>query len=243
MQDKFESYLQKNSFDRFDIKAFLIDMDGVLYDSMPSHCRSWNETFRRWNILGTNEDEFYLHEGRVGSSTIQLIFERELNRKPTEEETKKIYNLKSSLFRKYNSGKTISFATELLQKIKSENYIPVLVTGSGQTSLLDKLNENFPNIFTPETMVTAKDVKHGKPNPEPYLRGLQKAGNLSPNQAIVIENAPIGVESAHKADVFVIAVNTGPFDDNFLYEAGADIVLPSMESFFYSFSTLQNYWK
>ena len=218
-------------------------MDGVLYNSMPSHCRSWNETFRSCDILGTKEDEFYLHEGRVGSSTIELIFERELNRKPTQEETKTLYSYKSSLFAKYNSGKTIPFAEELLKKIKTENYIPVLVTGSGQPSLLDKLDEDFPDIFTSETMVTAKDVKHGKPNPEPYLRGLQKSRNLHPNQAIVIENAPMGVESAHAAGIFVIAVNTGPLDDKFLYEAGADIVFPSMEALYHSFSTIQNYWK
>ena len=80
----------------------------------------------------------------------------------------------------------------------------------------------------PDTMVTAFDVKFGKPHPEPFLIGLKKAGNLQPNQAIVIENAPLGIESAHSAGIFVIAVNTGPLPDLALKEAGADLILDSM---------------
>ena len=115
-------YLQKNHFSHFDLKAVIFDMDGVLYNSMPAHAKSWQET-----------------------------------------------------------------------------------------------------------MVTAFDVKHGKPHPEPYLMGLRKGGNLKPNQAIAIENAPLGVESAVAAGIFTIAVNTGPLPNSTLTDAGASIVLSSME--------------
>ena len=80
-------------------------------------------------------------------------------------------------------------------------------------------------------MVTAFDVEIGKPHPEPYLMGLEKAGNLKPNQAIVLENAPLGVESAHRANIFTIAVNTGPLDDKVLIDSGADLLMESMEAF------------
>ena len=61
--------------------------------------------------------------------------------------------------------------------------------------------------------------------------GLEKAGNLKPNQAIVLENAPLGVESAHRANIFTIAVNTGPLPDSVLMDAGADMLMDSMEAF------------
>ena len=76
-------------------------------------------------------------------------------------------------------------------------------------------------------MVTGFDVKRGKPDPEPYLMGLQKAG-IRAGEAIVVENAPLGVESAHGAGIFTIAANTGPLEDSLLRDAGADIVVPSM---------------
>ena len=77
----------------------------------------------------------------------------------------------------------------------------MVVTGSGQLSLLDKLNHNFPGIFKQELMVTAFDVKYGKPNPEPYLMALQKAG-IQANEAIVVENAPLGVHAGVAAEIF-----------------------------------------
>ena len=77
-------------------------------------------------------------------------------------------------------------------------------------------------------MVTAFDVKIGKPHPEPFLMGLQKGGNLTPNQALVIENAPLGTESATKAGIFTIGVNTGPLEDEILEKSGAKLVLHSM---------------
>jgi beta-phosphoglucomutase-like phosphatase (HAD superfamily) len=83
-------------------------------------------------------------------------------------------------------------------------------------------------------MVTAFDVKYGKPNPEPYLIGKRK-GNLELNEGIVVENAPLGIESSSKAGFFTVAVNTGPLDNKILLDAGADLLFPSMQE-------LANHW-
>lgn len=229
MNTAFQEYLKSHNYDKFDLKAVLFDMDGVLYNSMKYHSQSWYETMQEEKI-STTPEEFYLHEGRVGSSTIDFIFERELNRKATEDEIKRIYQRKSELFGLYNQGDTIPCAYEMLKAVQSKHLDRVLVTGSGQPTLLGKLDDNFPNIFSKDKMVTAFDVKHGKPHPEPFLMGLEKGGNLKPNQAIVVENAPLGVESATKAGIFTIAINTGPLDEQILRDAGANIVLPSMEA-------------
>jgi beta-phosphoglucomutase-like phosphatase (HAD superfamily) len=113
-----------------------------------------------------------------------------------------------------------------LQAVKHRGIERVIVTGSGQKSLLERLEKNFPGIFKAELMVTAFDVKHGKPHPEPYLMGLEKAG-ISAEEAVVVENAPLGVQAAKAAGIFTIAVNTGPLPDKVLYDAGADIVFPN----------------
>ena len=118
-------------------------------------------------------------------------------------------------------------AGEVLVKAKEGGFTVVLVTGSGQLSLIDRLEMNFPGIFTKDRMITSYDVKHGKPNPEPYLMALQKAG-VKPWEAVVIENAPLGVQSASAAGIFTIAINTGPIDDDVLFASGANALLPSM---------------
>lgn len=212
----------------FDLRAILFDMDGVLYDSMPAHQQSWQETFDELGFKSITPNEFYLHEGRTGKSTINLLFERELGRKASSEEIKRIYERKTELFHQFNSGNIIPEALNVLLQVQHAGYGVVLVTGSGQPALLNRLDSNFPGFFSPPNMVTGHDVKHGKPHPEPFLMGLQKGGNLQPNQAIVIENAPLGVEAAVKAGIFTIAVNTGPLSDTVLKDAGANIVFASM---------------
>jgi beta-phosphoglucomutase len=72
------------------------------------------------------------------------------------------------------------------------------------------------------------DVKNGKPNPEPYLKALEKSG-FDISEAIVVENAPMGVLSAKAAGLFTIAINTGPIDLLVLTEAGADLVFSGCE--------------
>ena len=78
-------------------------------------------------------------------------------------------------------------------------------------------------------MVTAFDVERGKPDPEPYLMGLQKGG-LHADECVVVENAPLGVRAAKAAGIFTIAVNTGPLPNEALTDEGADILLPSMQA-------------
>ena len=125
-------------------------------------------------------------------------------------------------------------ARQVVHAVMQAGLTPVLVTGSGQPTLLNRLNENFPDAFRSDRMITAHDVLHGKPHPEPYLRGLEKAG-VAPNEAIVIENAPLGVRSAAAAGIFTIAVNTGPLSEQLLYQEGAQIVLPDMSALAESF--------
>ena len=97
----------------------------------------------------------------------------------------------------------------------------------GQKSLLKRLEDDYSGFVTPELMVTSFDVVHGKPNPEPYLRGLEKAG-VKPNEAIVVENAPLGVRAGVAAGIFTIGVNTGPLPDKALADEGANLIFPSM---------------
>lgn len=234
MESPFKSFLEHHNYPQFDIKAILFDMDGVLYDSMKWHAKAWKQTMDEYNLDST-EDEFYLFEGMVGFNTIRTIIKREQNRDAEDDEVNEMYRRKSELFAEFNDNALIPKAYDFVKKVDSKGLISVVVTGSGQASLLDNLGEKFDGIFTKERLVNAYDVKHGKPHPEPYLMGLQKAGNLKPHQAIVIENAPMGVKAAVAAGIFTIAINTGPLDPKVLSDAGADIVLPSMEALFYNF--------
>lgn len=226
IQEAIARYLQKLQQAFLSPKAVLFDMDGVLYDSMRFHARAWYETATRHQLNSTPE-LFYLYEGRTGESTINELYQKTFQRDATDEEKKSIYEEKATLFNRYNDGKAMQGAAEVLKAVKASGLQTLVVTGSGQHSLINKLEHTYPGYFKREKMVTAFDVKLGKPHPEPYLMGLKKAG-VNPHEAFVVENAPMGVQAGVAAGIFTIAVNTGPLDDRVLLDAGADLLYPNM---------------
>lgn len=208
-------------------KAALIDMDGVLYDSMPRHCRAWRATMSSLG-LDIPYEEFFLYEGMTGEATINLLLGREKGVTLTREECRDIYRRKSEAFMALGEVEKMEGADEMIRILREEGLATVLVTGSAQGSLLGRLDADYPGAFPPEMRVTALDVTHGKPHPEPYLRGLEKAG-VKAEEAVVIENAPLGVRAGKNAGVFTIAVMTGPIPAETFAKEKADLILPRGE--------------
>ncbi|WP_337940630.1 HAD-IA family hydrolase [Parabacteroides sp.] len=239
IQEAINRYLLRTKQNYLSPKAVLFDMDGVLYDSMRFHARAWNETAMNHHLQAVEED-FYMYEGRTGDSTINELFQRTFQRNATEKEKKEIYEEKAAFFNRYNDGKAMSGAADVLAAAKAAGLQTLVVTGSGQHSLINKLEHTYPGYFTREKMVTAFDVKYGKPHPEPYLMGLEKAG-VKANEAFVVENAPMGVEAGVSAGIFTIAVNTGPLPDKVLLDAGADLLYPDMTSLANDWDNIMKY--
>lgn len=222
-----QQYLKKNGFSVFHPKAVLFDMDGVLFDSMPLHSRSWSGVCTEFG-LDMSPEEAYMHEGRTGEATINILTQRYWGRNATPEEIQHIYEAKCRAFNALPEAPKMPGAEDVLAKVKAAGLKALVVTGSGQVSLLERLETNFPGCFTAEEVVSSKDVKRGKPYPEPYLLGLERAG-VKPWEAIVVENAPLGVCAAVAARVFTVAVNTGPLPDEVLVREGADLLFSSMK--------------
>ena len=225
-----EKFILNKNYPTFNPKAVFFDMDGVIYDSMKSHASAWTRAMNESGLPFTDYDG-YMNEGRTGASTIDGVFNKVHGRNSTDNEKQAIYSLKSKYFEAQSKTETMPFAFELLTKIKKQNIEIFLVTGSGQASLLGTLDKNFPGIFHEEKMVTAFDVKFGKPHPEPYLIALKKS-NLNPWEVMVVENAPLGIESATTAGLLTIAVNTGPLDSKILIESGASFVFEEMKDLY-----------
>lgn len=215
-------------------RAALIDMDGTLYDSMGHHTLAWQKMMQELGIEA-ERDRFYLYEGMTGKATINLLFREFLHREASEDEVVELYRRKTVLFNEMPKVKPMPGAAQLLDKLRDDGIECVLVTGSGQLSLIDRLNNDFPGIFSRELMITSADVDHGKPDPEPYLKAMARVG-VSPEEAFVLENAPLGVRSGARSGAFTIGVTTGHVPPQILYDEGADIVLPSIMQVYDCFS-------
>lgn len=209
------------------IRAALIDMDGTLYDSMPWHARAWH---RMVTELGIDADvnEFFAYEGMTGAATINLLFERAFNRRATDDEVKRLYAVKSKYFVENNQAVVMPGAQSMVSELRRNGIETVLVTGSGQSTLINKLDHDFDGAF--KLRITSHDVTHGKPDPEPYLRAMQLAG-VEPTEAIVIENAPLGIVAGVRSGAFTVGVTTGPIPREQMEQADPDILFDSMPRF------------
>ncbi len=219
--------MQLHGFKTMQLHAVLFDMDGVLFDSMPYHAKAWSQVMTNAGFLFTPED-VYMNEGRTGADTINTASIQQFGVKATQEQIDALCQEKCEIFSTYPPTPRMPAALELVQKVKACGLTPMIVTGSGTPTLLDRIQSNFPGLFKEEHIVTSFNVKRGKPNPDPYLLALEKGG-FKPHEAIVVENAPLGVTAGVAARLFTVAANTGPLKDDVLYDAGANIVLPSIK--------------
>ena len=229
-QEYIIEYLTKHGFEALCPKAVLFDMDGVLYDSMPNHAIAWQQSMAKFGINMTAEDA-YATEGARGVDTIRMMVKQQQGRDIDETEAQLMYDEKTRCFHALPETRIMPGVKELMAQIKTCGLTVGVVTGSGQRPLINRLLNDFSEFIDEQNITTAYDIRRGKPNPDPYLAGLKKAGQLKPWQAIVVENAPLGVQAGVAAQIFTIAVNTGPLPDKTLLDAGANLLFTKMTDF------------
>lgn len=223
IQHSVARFAEAAGYTMFDPRAALFDMDGTLYDSMPHHVQAWLGMCRSAGLEATPRD-FLMAEGRTGADTIDMLFRRSYGHEATADDVERLYAIKSANFSAMPPVDVMQGAPQAVQACEDAGMQTVLVTGSGQTSLIERLALDYPGAFA--LKVSSRDVRRGKPRPEPYLKAMERAG-VQPWQAIVVENAPLGVQSGVAAGVFTIGVATG-LPVEVLAEAGASIVFASM---------------
>ena len=226
LQQTIAEYLKYTGQKGLDISAALIDCDGVLYDSMKYHTQAWVKLMKK-NGIKCTRDEFYELEGMTGSEIIKMKFKTGAGKNITDDEARALYGVKTRYFRELGEAPVMPGAVRVLEALKEAGVERVLVTGSQQDSILERIEKDFQGLIG-EVKITGHDVRKGKPNPEPYLKAMAKADKKA-HQCIVIENAPLGCQAAHAAGCFTIGVTTGPIPEKDLLKAGADLVYKNMD--------------
>ncbi len=184
------------------LDSLIFDMDGVLIDSMTCHADAWIRTFRDIGI-NIRREEIYDIEGSNHKGVIEYVCSG-AGREVSPEEIEKLRIKKRNFFFKCNTFKSFSGMQECVLQLKKK-YNLAVVSGSDRPIVDNVIAELFPNIF--DIIVTGADVEHGKPDPEPYLKAISMLGSKEGN-CLVIENAPMGVEAAKRANLCCVAVST-----------------------------------
>ena len=202
-------------------KAVIFDMDGVITNTMPHHYRAWKEVMAARGIKISKHD-VYSHEGQTGIRFAKEILTREKG-VCTKKEVLDILNKKESLLKKIVEVQYIPGSRNFIKYLHRKNILLALVTGTARHELHEILPGYLYDLF--DVVVTGTDVKKCKPNPEPYIAALKKL-NLGHKDAVVIENAPYGIQSAKSAKIACFALTTS-LPEEYLHEA--DMVFSSIK--------------
>ena len=185
------------------IKAFLFDFDGVLAETFPSHFQAWQFILKD---VGIRPDELTvrLHEGVPVLKIAQAIV-KQAGISLTQEQILDLTNKKNTYFRIHNKAQVFPQVHKLISKAKDKNLKVGLVTGTTLANIKIILSPELFDQF--DYIVTASDTTRGKPFPDPYLMAAEKLG-IEPQQCLVFENAPLGIEAAKKAGTTCVALLT-----------------------------------
>lgn len=189
------------------IKGVIFDLDGVLVDSMPSHSEAWIKAFKDVAGLDVTEHDIYLLEGMRGQELVMKIFEQK--RYPSRSKAEKIEEVKKQIFGKIRRAKPFEGTKEILENLKTRDSI---VSGSSKADvemLIQEAFEKKPEELV-DAVITADDVKKGKPDPSAFLEALRQM-RLKASEALVVENSPLGVKAANDAGIkCVLVLNNTP---------------------------------
>lgn len=190
--------------------ALLFDLDGVLINSTPAVERVW----RQWAIEhGFNPDNVVARaHGRPSLTTVrEFLPDADHEAENRIVERREIEDLEGVV--------PLPGAPDLLASLPSERW--TIVTSC--TRALAEVRIRAAGLPLPKQMITSNDINHGKPHPEPYIKGASVLG-FPAAECIVVEDVPAGVTAGKTAGAKVIAFTT-TVQEFALREAGADWVL------------------
>lgn len=182
------------------LRAVIFDVDGVLVRSMEKHHAAYQRAF---DTVGARigQDEVFEHEGRRNREVVERLAEARRLGLP-KEKLDELSRIKQETFRSFGPMPFYPGARELVESLHARGLKVAAVTGTSRANVDHHLGDLVRRF---SAIVAGEDYENGKPHPEPYRRALDKLG-IAPDEAVVVENAVLGIRSAKAAGLRVIAV-------------------------------------
>lgn len=201
------------------LSAVIFDVDGVLVRSMEKNAEAYRETFKPLGIR-IEPGEVFEHEGRGSRELIDRLA-RAHGLVLSHEQLDAAVTEHRDALESFGTLPLYPGVEDLLRSLTHRGLRLALVTGNWRERALAHFGDLAP-LF--DVVVSAQDVSHTKPHPEPYERALRELG-LPEDRVVVVENAPLGIESAKAAGLRVIAVTTTNPRASL---AAADLIVPDL---------------
>jgi beta-phosphoglucomutase len=184
--------------------ACIFDMDGTVVDNMSFHNRTWVELLRHHNHH-VEEDAFYrATAGMVNAAIFRLYFGDNIS----DDQINALSHEKESTYRSVyrDHRQPVSGLIHFLTECQNRS-IPCALSTSAPIDNVQFIMEGTGLQPYFQAIVTGADVTHSKPHPEIFLKTAEKLG-VEPKDCIAFEDAPMGIESAHRAGMPVVVITT-----------------------------------
>lgn len=175
----------------------IFDMDGLLIDTESVLLEGWKTAFREHQTDIPEELAFKMM-GKSVKHNSDLIYSYVKDR----DFVQKIRDTRYNYFLKQlnnNKIETMPYAIELLDWLKSQNYMLSLCTSTHEKKAIQLL-EHFKLIDYFDILLFGDSVTKNKPDPEVYIKVL-KLSNISADDSLVFEDSPTGATASSKAGI------------------------------------------
>ena len=185
------------------LKALLFDLDGTLIDSMPHHQNAWTEWYARRG-LAMNAGEFFA--ATAGRSNAEILLD--LFPSHSADEHVAMADEKEAIYREFAAASLalIDGAQAFVEQARAGGLRLAVCTASTLPNMALAFDRHGIDGWV-ETIVSPADGLRGKPHPDIFLEAANRLG-IAPQDCVVFEDAPLGVEGARRAGMKAVALTT-----------------------------------
>jgi beta-phosphoglucomutase len=168
-----------------------------------------------------SEHTVLLHEGRASREILPILMQESGVSIPEADQAAFIEE-KRAYYRSIVQVRQYPGAFETIEELRDRGYRVALVTACATKNMQHSLNSEQQGHF--DFIITGDEVSRAKPFPDPYLTAARQLG-LRPEECLVVENAPLGIEAARNARMYCVAIETTLGKE---YLATADCILQNV---------------
>jgi beta-phosphoglucomutase len=202
----------------------IFDMDGVLIDSGAHHRNAWRALLDELDVTPEEPEYWRLTIGRPAEEAVPLL----LGRPVSGAEARHLALRKRELYTGFAQRGTLAVpGVSAFVATLADQRVPRAVGTSASRWDVDSLLRSLGLKRHFDVIVTADDVRFGKPDPQVYLEAARRLG-ATPSECLVFEDSLVGVVAARRADMRAVGVTTAHTDAE-LREAGAESTIPHFD--------------
>jgi beta-phosphoglucomutase len=186
------------------LRALIWDLDGTLIDSVAYHWQAWRAVMEAENFVYTHDD-FVADFGKRNDE----ILRRRVDAAMPDAEIARIALAKEEQYRhlvRTQGLELLPGCADWLQRLQADGYRQALATSAPRGNI-DAVFAALPIAQYFNAVLSSEQVKQGKPAPDVFLAAAAQLG-VAPERCIVVEDAPAGIEAAHRAGMKAVGVLT-----------------------------------